>query len=239
MIKIILEQSSVKGMYINMIKEDVKEQQEKLKGKSFKEKFQYFWYYYKVHTMVAIVGIIAVIIFAKDIIRNSREPAIYAILANSNLYSVSETKLMDDYIASRQINIEEHPATLDVSISMIEDTADSMSLANSQKLMALFQAGDIDIFVGDSWIVDSYASVGGFANLKEVLPAELYKKVEKDLIYFEYEEDGKVPIGIQVKDNEKIMQNHTYDVIDSPIITIGMNSSRIETAVDFITYLYE
>ena len=67
----------------------------------------------------------------------------------------------------------------------------------------------------------------------------LYKKVEKDLIYYEYEDDGKVPIGIQVKDNEKIMQNHSYDVADAPIVTIGLNSSRIETAVDFIKYLYE
>lgn len=44
----------------NSVHDEVKEQQQKLKGKPFKEKWAYFWEYYKIQTLV----IIAVLAFA-------------------------------------------------------------------------------------------------------------------------------------------------------------------------------
>ena len=38
----------------NSVHDEVKEQQQKLKGKPFKEKWAYFWEYYKIQTLVAI-----------------------------------------------------------------------------------------------------------------------------------------------------------------------------------------
>ena len=36
------------------MKDEVKEQQQKLKGKTTREKLEYFWDYYKVHTILAL-----------------------------------------------------------------------------------------------------------------------------------------------------------------------------------------
>ena len=44
----------------NSVHDEVKEQQQKLKGKPFKEKWAYFWEYYKIQTIV----VIAVLAFA-------------------------------------------------------------------------------------------------------------------------------------------------------------------------------
>ena len=38
----------------NSVHDEVKEQQQKLKGKPFKEKWAYFWEYYKIQTIVVI-----------------------------------------------------------------------------------------------------------------------------------------------------------------------------------------
>ena len=38
----------------NSVHDEVKEQQQKLKGKPFKEKWAYFWEYYKIQTLVII-----------------------------------------------------------------------------------------------------------------------------------------------------------------------------------------
>ena len=48
----------------NSVHDEVKEQQQKLKGKPFKEKWAYFWEYYKIQTLVAI----AVLAFAGNLI---------------------------------------------------------------------------------------------------------------------------------------------------------------------------
>ena len=37
--------------------EETKEQRQKMKGKSLKEKWNYFWEYYKIHTLVIILGV--------------------------------------------------------------------------------------------------------------------------------------------------------------------------------------
>ena len=48
----------------NSVHDEVKEQQQKLKGKPFKEKWAYFWEYYKIQTIV----VIAVLAFAGNLI---------------------------------------------------------------------------------------------------------------------------------------------------------------------------
>ena len=40
----------------NSVHDEVKEQQQKLKGKPFKEKWAYFWEYYKIQTIVDAQG---------------------------------------------------------------------------------------------------------------------------------------------------------------------------------------
>lgn len=42
----------------NSVNDEIREQHQKMKGKSRKEKFAYFWEYYKVHTLVAILVLI-------------------------------------------------------------------------------------------------------------------------------------------------------------------------------------
>ena len=50
------------------MRDEVREQQNKLKGKTFKEKLNYFWDYYKVHTIALVFAIIVISVFVKDIV---------------------------------------------------------------------------------------------------------------------------------------------------------------------------
>ena len=50
------------------MRDEVREQQNKLKGKTFKEKLDYFWDYYKVHTIVLVFSIVVISVFVKDIV---------------------------------------------------------------------------------------------------------------------------------------------------------------------------
>lgn len=222
-----------------MIKEEAKKQREKLKDKSFKEKFRYFWYYYKFWVLGAIVLTVCAVIFVRGWLESSKDPSIYLALVNCNYMTIEDTPLIDDYVASRNIDIKEHPARFDISINMNPDSIDNSSLANSQRMMAMLQTSSFDVIIADEWVIKEYAQVAAFANLEETLPADLFETVKDKLYYFQYEDDGLVPIGFYGGDIKKLMFNNGYLVDNPPIVTIANSTKHLEASIDFIRYLFE
>ncbi len=221
-----------------MLKEE-KEQWNKLRDRPFKEKLSYFWYYYKYYVIGAFVGIICIFIFIQGYMESTKEPSIYVALINSRYMSVAETSLMDDYVESRGIDTDSAPAKFDISISMIKDSADNASVANSQKLMALFQTHAMDVIISDAWVIEEYASLSAFSDLKALLPADLYEKVQDRLYYYTFSDGRTVPIGFYGDNLPKIMEEKAYSIENPPIVTISGTTDRPEKAVDFIRYLLE
>ncbi len=71
------------------MRDEVREQQNKLKGKTFKEKLNYFWDYYKVHTIALVFAIIVISVFVKDIVTN-KDNAFSAVILNSYAHDTQE-----------------------------------------------------------------------------------------------------------------------------------------------------
>lgn len=222
-----------------MIKEEIKMQRDKLKNKSFKDKLKYFWYYYKFWLLGGIVITVCAVLFITGWIESSKEPSIYLALVNCNYMTDADTPLIDDFVSSRNIDINEHPARFDISINMDENSADNSSLASSQRMMAMLQTSSFDIIVADEWVIKDYAEVAAFCNLEETLPAELFEKVKDRLYYFTYEDDGTIPIGFYGDDIKKLMFNNGYLKENPPIVTISNTTKRLDTSIDFIRYLFE
>lgn len=221
-----------------MLKEE-REQWNKLKDRPLKERLSYFWYYYKFYVIGIFVGIIFIFIFIKGYTESTKEPSIYVALINSGYMSAAETSLMDDYVKSRNIDTDSSPARFDISISMIKDSADNASVANSQKLMALFQTHAMDIIISDAWVLEEYASLSAFGDLQALLPADLYQKVQDRLYYYTFSDGKTVPIGFYADNLPKVMGNKGYSTDNPPIVTISGTTDRPESAVDFIRYLLE
>ncbi len=221
-----------------MLKEE-KEQWGKLKDKPLKEKISYFWYYYKFYVIGVIVGIICLIIFIRGYMESMKEPSIYVALINSGYMSIAETSLMDDYVESRNINTASSPARFDISISMTQGTADNASVANSQKLMALFQTHAMDVIISDAWVLEEYASLSAFGNLEALLPEDLYEKVQDRLYFYTFPDGSRIPIGFYGDELPKLMEDPGHSKDTPPVVAISGTTDRPESAVDFIRYLLE
>ena len=76
------------------VSDDIRKEKEKAKDMSFKGKLSYFWYYYKVHTIVAIVIIVFLCALIKDI-SSSKDYAFYATYFNAEQTFSAETALAD------------------------------------------------------------------------------------------------------------------------------------------------
>ena len=78
------------------VHEEIREQQKKLKGQGFKAHWEYFWEYYKIHTIVAICVVILLAMLIRDI-GSSKPYGFYAIALNSGA-SYSQDILEKDFV---------------------------------------------------------------------------------------------------------------------------------------------
>ena len=66
------------------VRDEIREQRQKLKGQGFKAHCEYFWEYYKIHTIVAVVAIILLVTFIRDIA--NRKPYALSDLLNAQAH---------------------------------------------------------------------------------------------------------------------------------------------------------
>lgn len=222
-----------------MIRNEIRQQQQKLKNKSLREKAAYFWYYYKVHVIAAVLGVIVISLFVTSAVRSSREPSVYVALINSRLSSEEDTLLMSGFAQSRDIDVEAHPAVLDYSMRMTPSFSDDVSLASSQQLMVHMNIGDVDVYMCDQWLIDEYASLEAFENLEELLPDSLFVQLKEQLYYVQTEDKGRIPVAFYAGELARVRAEQLYDEDTVPLVAVSRTSKRKDAAVDFIRYLLE
>lgn len=161
---------------------EIKEQHQKTKDMSFKEKLAYFWYYYKVHTLVTIVGIGLIIMFIQQYVTN-RDYAFYAAIINANTRYIEVNQWGDEFAEYAGVDTEEYQVYLDTSITLSDSDSTQYSLSNMEKLLAQLYTGIIDVIVADTETFESYAQNDCFTNLEEALPPDILAQYEGCLYY--------------------------------------------------------
>lgn len=221
----------------NSVSDEIKAQHKKLAGKTPKEKLLYFWEYYRVPTLVTIL----VIAFAGNLIytiATARDSVLSALFING--YSEIDTEaFMAGFDEYAQIDTKEYTTSLEMNFTIQEEAADQYTMANVQKLMALVAAKELDVIMADSKTFANYADPGYFCNLNEVLPRELIDKYQDRFFYYDVPDDeqGEIPVGIQLADAPKVVQTQAYAVTNDAIFGIVINSEHPDNAVQFLEYL--
>ncbi|MBO5208892.1 MAG: hypothetical protein J6B68_06050 [Lachnospiraceae bacterium] len=164
------------------IHEEIKEQKQKTKDMSAKGKLAYFWYYYKVHTIVTIAVIAVVIMFVHQYV-TSRDYAFYATMINADYSLLQDNQWGSEFEQYAGIDTEEYQAYIDTSMVFTDDDTSEYALANMDKLLAMLQSGTIDVIIADTENFESYAQYEYLMNLEEVLPEEVLTKYQ-DYFYY-------------------------------------------------------
>ena len=143
------------------VMDEFKEEREALKNGTPKQKLAYFWYYYKWHVIIALVVIIMIVSFVKQL-TDRKDPAFYAVMLNASLLDQITSEQPDfvtDFAEKEGIDLNTSDITFDTSIRIVEDSMDETSITSSQK----------PIFTGyylqdrkDEDLVYMFAYVNGF-----------------------------------------------------------------------------
>ena len=237
------------------IKDEIKQESIKLKDMPPKKKAEYIWEYYKIPIIGVIAAIIFIVTFTRDYRINKRPYFLDAIVINSDIAYSADNYLLDDYIKYAGVDTKTYNIAVDTSIYIDEEKYDQMTMANSQKVMALFSAGELDVVMGPDSIMDQYGRMEAFMDLKEVLDDERIKELEDagfEMYYTTvYEEDdngnlkpeGTYLAGVYLDSSKylKSLEGGVFKTVEEsgkrPVFAIAARSQRVENALKFLSMM--
>lgn len=219
------------------LKAEAQEERKKLKEMSFRDKIWYIWEYYKIHMLIG--AIILFLLYAGGVIIYQK-----TFTTQLNTIIINDTGTLSDYeeLTNRfkgHMNYgKKDLVAFDNSIYLSFDGATSeMGYASLAKVTAIVASRDLDLMICDQDSIDHYASNGGYMDLEEVLPEDLWELV-KDDAYYTADEDGSVhPFAIDLKNSH--FTEWTNCGLDPAYLGLVSNSKRTETAIEFLRFLYE
>lgn len=159
----------------NSVIEEIREQQKKaFATMTPKEKFAYFWDYYKIHTIAAVI-LVAFVISLVNSYRSNKPTAFYAVMLNADAYEDSgaaAASWSEAFMEYAGIDPEAYQVNIDTSIAISSDGGDQYEVANRQKMMAMMHAGDIHAIVADTETFEGYARLEYFYDLNATFTEE-------------------------------------------------------------------
>lgn len=247
------------------VMDEFKEEREALKQQPLKKKLEYFWSYYKWHTIGTIVGVILLFVLVRDM-ANQKENAFYGILVNTYPRYEDLTVLEDEVSSVLEIDTEKYQVSFDYNYYMSE-VFDTNSYQTTQMLMVHTAAGDVDVMVMDTYNFNKYGYNSYYGDLRFYLSEEQLKALEGRIFYVDatlaaqieaagmdksleepsYPEnpydpatmDNPIPVGISLKGCEKFEEYFLFVEGYEGFLGVYVGTKHPEYASAFIDYLFE
>lgn len=221
--------------------DEIREQQKKLKGQSFKAKLSYFWDYYKVHTLAGIAAVILLSFFISDYIESNKECVLYALMLNG--YPVIDTNvLMDEFLTESGYEPDKVHAYPEGNMSLSLETTDTSSVASMQKISVLAQSSMLDVVIATDDVTEYYAEQSFFYDLRDILPEDMLKQYEENdlLVFHEISptDSTLVPVGIKGEAFPRLKEMQAYDYEDAaPVVSVIVSTKQPDNAIRFTEFL--
>lgn len=183
------------------VSDEIREQTQKMKNMTFKQKISYFWTYFKVHTAVAILIIAVVSSFLHHII-TSKDSAFYGIMLNN--YMLDRTSMETAFSEYAGIDTETYDCLIDTDSSFSYQSMSEYDIATNQQIVALVQAKELDSFVLNDQVFFNFAFNEMMLDLREVYTEEELAKYEGNIYYIDNAEIEAA--SLDEMNYEKIME---------------------------------
>ena len=166
------------------LREDTKAEWDKMKERPFKEKLSYFWEYYKVHTIVAIVAVVFVTMMIRSFVTSKDYALFIAVVDSYDLAGGTTEGWASDLADIIGFDKDDYEVHIDSSLTFGGDSASSQSdYVSAQKLTALLTSRTVDIMMADMTVFEQYAQNDIFIDLRDIYTEEELSEME-GLIYY-------------------------------------------------------
>ncbi len=173
------------------VMDEFKEARTAIKKSSLKEKWQYFWDYYRWTTFWVIVGVATIVSLSVDILSKD-DYALYATFVNSlDVTNDDALSYRDGFLQAADLDIDEYDVIIDTSLYLERNPSytsevelDNISNA-IDTLMALASAGELDVLTADMDVYELYAYSDWFFDLRNILTEEQLARYSQYFYYID------------------------------------------------------
>lgn len=220
------------------LKNEAREEQAKLKKMSFRDKLWYIWEYYKIHMLIGCVILFFLYALGTIFYQKSFTTQLFFIVMNDRSGSEADYEGLANEFKTRMGYGKKDKVEVDSSLYIsFEKSTSQLDYASLAKVTAIVASKDLDVLISDSPAVEHYASNGAFLNLEEVLPADLWDMVKDDVYMAKDENGNSFPAAISLDDS--YFHEKTGTQMEEAYFSLINNSTRTDTAFEFLRYLYE
>lgn len=246
------------------VMDEFRQEREAMKQKSFKEKMQYFWDYYKWHVIGGAVLAVCVVSLVSSIL-GRRDCAFYGAFVNA--YQTPDYEAFRDDFADRAgIDLAEKDILFDTDLYITANGNDQASVNASQRLTVYVAAGDVDVMASGLTVMNQYAYNEFFLDLRQILPEDLQEQLTPYYYYVDaalveeinaMQESGRldaapdypstpedpnsmaeaVPIGLYIQDCPRIQGAFVFQE-DNVILGVLANGSNTDAVLELIRFIY-
>ena len=251
------------------VMDEFKEERAALKKASFKEKFNYFWYYYKWY----VIGGIALIIMVSSFIHqylSQKDNVFYAAMLNTSMMT-DGSDLTQGYADYAGIDLESSEVYFDTTLrasidGIYTDILGDESYTTLQKLAVYTSAQELDTMITDMTSFQKYANSYTFYDLRDILTEEQIAKYEPYFYYVDQKivdeieaanaawddsyvpvypdptkpEEMDTPIPVGIfLDASEAAMENFYFRGEGPVMGVYCNTLHLENTLRFIDYLFQ
>lgn len=219
------------------LKSEIKNEKKKLSRMTFGQKAEYIFEYYKFPIIVTVVVIVLVVSILKTLI-NNKPLGFYAMFLNGSgqEMSIGADELEKRFAEYAEIDGGKEKVVIDTTASFNPNVNSQYTMAQNAKITALFASHDLDAMVIDPGVFTYYALSGAFADLREVLSEDEFRKLEEEnKIYYIDDDIRKKMKSIEAGEidaySSESCRTEEKDKVDSDQ-TSGENIDAVRNDVD-------
>lgn len=240
--------------------DEFKEERAAVKNGTLKQKITYFLDYYKWYVVFAAVAVIFAVSFIRQAV-SRRDTAFYAMLLDAVPYDyMAEAENTDAFGTYAGIDTEKNDIIYDISV---QPETDGTAFYASQQIMAHIVAGELDVMVSGGSSLLSYAYLGDFYDLRDLLDEAQLEKYRDSFYYIDgavLEEidaarkdnslkempaymdplrpedmQDPIPVGLLLWEGCPLLEDYAFQG-GNPVVCVLINTKHPETASLFIDF---
>lgn len=225
-------------------------EKEKWKSMNRSERITHFKDYYALPLLISVIVIGIAAYLITDAVTGYRNIVFMAAVINDEFDNDTLEQFNADFLEYLGYDAKKDKSNVcDGYIMSGGSSSDAVSATES--IASYIYAKQLDAMICDTSTFDHYASLGCFADLRELLTDEQYEKYSEYIYYPVLEEpdhsapspdtdtirpDETFPCGIYI--GESPVYKTLNGVQPNPVIGINITSTRSENAVKFLEYLF-
>ena len=216
---------------MSRLKRSLQKDLETFKGLGKTEKLHFIWDYYKIPLFV--LGMLLMILAIQLIYSAGKgKDAVYVILVNANEV---ESDLFDRYLeAETDLDMKKYHAALTTSYQFYpeDDMTAETNRTTIEVLGTSFAIGDLDLLCGNQDLIDRYAVLNAFVDLRLLIDHDLLDARAEDIYYYTNENGDTIAAGIWLREGSGIRAAGYYQ--EDVIISVAANASNLDNALAIV-----